>query len=61
MARTINFRQLGAAPTIAVSTSVADLTTIPASPTGCGGTGTITGTITLGGGAEGFYGDKERG
>ena len=46
--------QLGAAPTISVSTNVADLTMIPASPTGGGATATITATITLGGGAEGF-------
>ena len=41
------FVQLGAAPTIDVSTNVADLTAIPAAPTGGGATGTITATITL--------------
>ena len=43
-----------------VSTNVADLM-IPAAPTGGGATGTITATITLGGGADGLDGDKERG
>ena len=52
--REVDFRQLGAAPTISVSTNVADLTMIPAAPTGGGATGTITATITLGGGAEGW-------
>ena len=52
--RAVDFRQLGAAPTISVSTNVADLTMIPAAPTGGGATGTITATITLGGGAEGW-------
>ena len=54
--REVNFRQLGALPTIDVSTSPSDLKTIPASP--AGGTGTITGTITLGGGAEGWTATK---
>ena len=54
--RAIDFRQLGAAPTIDVSTGASDITMIPASP--AGGTGTITGTITLGGGAEGWTATK---
>ena len=54
VARPINFRQLGAAPTIDVSTGVSDITMIPSSPTGGGATATITATITLAGGAEGF-------
>ena len=47
--QTIDFRQLGAVPTIDVSTSEPDITMIPAAPTGGGATGTITATITLGG------------
>ena len=54
--RAIDFRQLGAAPTIDVSTGASDITMIPASP--AGGTGTITATITLGGGAEGWTATK---
>ena len=54
--RTIDFRQLGAAPTIDVSTDAPDITMIPSSP--AGGTGTITATITLGGGAEGWTATK---
>ena len=54
--RAIDFRQLGAAPTIDVSTGAFDITMIPASP--AGGTGTITATITLGGGAEGWTATK---
>ena len=49
-------RQLGALPTIDVSTSPSDRTMIPASP--ADGTGTITATITLGGGAEGWTAAK---
>ena len=54
--RTIDFRQEGALPTITVSTGVPDITMIPAAPTG--GTGTITATIALGGGAEGWTATK---
>ena len=54
--RKIDFRQLGAAPTIDVSTGASDITMIPASP--AGGTGTITATITLGGGALGWTATK---
>ena len=57
-ARTIDFRQEGALPTITVSTDVPDITMIPAVPTGGGATGTITATITLGGGAEGWTATK---
>ena len=56
--RAIDFRQLGAAPTIDVSTGASDITMIPASPTGGGTTATITATITLGGGAEGWTATK---
>ena len=56
--RTVSFTQLGAAPTIDVSTGASDITMVPASPTGGGATGTITATITLGGGAEGWIATK---
>ena len=53
--RTVEFRQLGAAPTLMVSeTDLAALASIPAVPTGGRATGTITATLTLGGGAEGW-------
>ena len=51
----VRFVQLGAAPTLTAattSTTATDITAIPAAVSG--GTGTITGTITLGGGAEGW-------
>ena len=51
----VRFVQLGAAPTLTAttaSTTATDITAIPAAVSG--GTGTITGTISLGGGAEGW-------
>ena len=50
--REFNVRQLAAPPTLSISTNPSNLATILALPTGGGTTGTITATITLGGGAE---------
>ena len=58
--RAIDFRQLGAAPTISVSTNVADLTTIPASPTGWRYYGYDYGDDYVGRGCGGLDGGKER-
>ena len=54
--RTVSFTQLGAAPTISFMTNPSDLKTIPADPGAS--TGTITATITLGGGAESWTATK---
>ena len=60
VSRTFDFRQLGGAPTISVTTPPEVLLNmIPADPTGGGATGTITATIDLGGGATGWTATKD--